>query len=70
MARVLGPYRVLWTTIESPPMQSVFLTISAELMDDFLLCFDPLFVELSGLPSPRQQSHQIQLLPNTTPMAV
>jgi hypothetical protein len=39
-------------------------------MADLLLHFDSLFAELVGLPPQRTQSHQIWLLPGTTPIAL
>jgi hypothetical protein len=39
-------------------------------MADMLLHFNSLLAKPAGLPSQRKRSHQIQLLPGTTPVAV
>jgi hypothetical protein len=44
--------------------------MSADLMDELLIVFAPLFQEPAGLPPPQSWCHRIQLLPGTAPITM
>jgi hypothetical protein len=46
-------------TVDTP--QPTLMAVKEDLMTEVLLYFDLLFTESSGLPPPREQSHQIRL---------
>jgi hypothetical protein len=66
-------HHVTWSssTISPAPTTVAMLAVpDGELMEALLQEFAPLFSEPQGLPPPQSCSHQIHLLPGTSPMAV
>jgi hypothetical protein len=51
MAFVRNRHRVLWMTVDTPP-QPLLLIAEGDVMEEFLLHFNALFTEPTGLPPP------------------
>jgi hypothetical protein len=56
--------------ISASPTPPTVLAASAEVMDDLIQQFAPLFEMPTGLPPPCQRMHQIRLPSGTAPTAV
>jgi hypothetical protein len=56
-------------TVDTPP-QPLLLIAEGDVMEEFLLHFNALFTEPTGLPPPWNHWHHIHLLSGTLPMAV
>jgi hypothetical protein len=57
MAFVHVSHNVLWKAAGAPPPAPSLCTAPADLMEELLQAFAPLFAKPSGLPPPRQRTH-------------
>jgi hypothetical protein len=70
MAFVQDGHHVIWSATSASSTPPILCAALANVMDDLLQHFVPLFEPPTGLPPPRKQVHQIRHLPGPMPVVV